>query len=460
MKTIRSIALACAALLFIALLVMPSRSTREVSGRKYPSRIPVRFWHMWSAEWKDVVDKIVDRYNRSQDRYEVIALSIPSTGEVQFSDTKFLLGAVGGDPPDVMAQWNPVIPTWADNQLLMPFEELMSPDEKATYDREAYPIVKRVGLYKGKTYGIPIGINCFALYYLPQHFREAGLDPNHFPKTLEEMTEVANRLTKRDSNGNLTRLGFLPNDWPHTAPLFGGGFYDFDKSGLTQGKGGLTLDRPENLRSLEYLTGLRRAVGFDNFIRFQAGLNTLSFGGGWPFIGQAYSICMDGQWRVEQIAKYAPNLEYRTAPMPPPKGGVAGAGYSNGNFMVIPRSAKEKAGAWDFVKFWSGISNPERAAEFYTMGGWLPLSDRVANAPAYQAYIRKYPQFQTFVDAVRSDKLQAAAPVPIQVFINDRIRKGEDSAIRGLTQPREVIAELKSAVAVETRRRQELGYRE
>ncbi len=438
-----------AALLIVGLFAMPSRATREVSERKYPHRIPVRFWHMWSAEWKAVVDKIVDRYNRSQDKYEVIALSVPGAA----ADTKFLLGTVGGSPPDVMAQWNPVIPTWADSGVLTPFEELMSPAEKQTFEREAYPVVKRVGAYRGKTYGIPIGINLMAVYYLPQQFREAGLDPDHFPTSLEALTAAASKMTKRDPRGNLIRLGFLPGTLQQTVPLFGGGFYDFEK-------GKLRLNTAANLRALSYLTALRRRVGFDDVVRFQAGLNTTSFTGGWPFIGGAYAAAVDGQWRVEQLEKYAPKLEYRTALIPPPRGGVAGAGYGNGNFMVVPRSAREKAGAWDFIKFWSGISNPERAAEFYTMGGWLPLSDRVANAPAYQAYVRKYPQFRTFLDAIRSSHIEAAPPVPYQVFVNDQITKIEDLALRGTETPEQALAQLESSVAKEIHRRRELGLGE
>ena len=108
-KLARWVAFVAGLLLFLWLFAMSPRETQEASLRKYPHRIPVRFWHMWSAEWKVVVDRIVDRYNRSQDKYEVIALSVPGG-----ADTKFLLGAMGGDPPDVMAQWNPVIPTWAE----------------------------------------------------------------------------------------------------------------------------------------------------------------------------------------------------------------------------------------------------------------------------------------------------------------------------------------------------------
>ncbi len=438
-----------AAVLVAGIYALPTRSTDEMAARKYPNRIPVRFWHMWSAEWKAVVDKIVDRYNKSQDKYEVIALSVPGSA----ADTKFLLGSIGGSPPDVMAQWNPVIPTWAQEGVITPFDDLMSPQEKATFDHDAYPVVKAVGAYKGKIYGIAIGINLMEIYYLPQQFREAGLDPDKFPTTLEGLVADGQKLDRRDANGHLTHLGFLPGSYQQMTPYFGGGFYDPSRDKLT-------LDTQQNLEALSFLAAERKRLGFDEVTRFQAGLNTQSAAGGWPFITGAYSAVVDGQWRVEQLAKYAPKLVYRTAPIPAPVGGVAGSGYGNGNFMVIPRSAKEKAGAWDFVKFWSGITHPERAAEFYTMGGWLPLSDKVANAPIYQAYIKKYPQFKTFVDAVRSPKIQVAPPVPYQVFVNDQVQKAEDFALRGTLTPQAALAGLQSAVDEEVKRRKEMGLDE
>lgn len=431
---------------FLIALCLPVRSARESSDRKYPGRIAVRFWHMWSAEWKEVVDRIVDRYNQSQDKYEVIALSVPGS-----ADTKFLLGAMGGDPPDVMAQWNPVIPTWAEGGLLTPFEDLMSPEERRLFETESYPIVKRVGQYQGKTYGFPIGLQVKGVFYLPEAFEEAGI--KEFPKTWEEMVEVSQKLTKQDSSGEITRLGLLPASWSETAALFGGGFYDFENNRLS-------LDDPKNLETLTALVELRGRDGYDAINRFQSGLNTSSFSGGWPFIGGAFAATVDGPWRVEQIAKYAPNLKYKTALIPAPKGGRPGAGLGSGNFMIVPTSAKQKEGAWDFIKYWSGLTDPIEAAEFYVWGGWLPPNDKVANAPIYKDYIRKHPQFGTFVEAIKSENIQAQPPVAYQVFINDTITKAEDLALRGKITPKQAFERVQNLVKEEVARRRRLGYDE
>lgn len=428
------------------LYAKPTRPVGDGAVRKYPDRIPVRFWHMWSAEWKVVVDRIVDRYNQSQTKYEVIALSVPGG-----ADTKFLLGAMGGDPPDVMAQWNPVIPTWAEGGMLRPFEEVMSAEELTKFNTESYPIVKRVGQYKGKTYGFPIGLQVKGVFYLPDAFEEAGI--KEFPKTWEELCEAGKKLTKRDKRGEITRMGFMPASWAETACLFGGGVYDFQQDRLS-------VDNPRNLVCLENLVNLRKRDGYDAVNRFQSGLNTSSFAGGWPFIAGAFAATVDGPWRVEQIAKYGPKLRYATALIPPPAGGRAGAGLGSGNFMIIPRSAKQSQGAWDFIKFWSGLDNPEVAAEFYVWGGWLPPSDAVANAPIYRKYMQEHPQFKTFVEAIKSPNIVAQPPVAYQVFVNDTISKTEDLAMRGEITPQQAMTRVKTSIDREIERRRKLGYDE
>src|SRR5262249_23078628 len=155
----RAVRAARAALILLAVSAMALVfSVHGPPERAHPARIPVRFWHMWTAEWKTVVDRIVARVNESQDEYRVIARSVPSGN----ADAKFLLAVVGGDPPDLMAQWNPIIPTWAQSGMLRPLDELMSAKEKEQFFREAYPIAKKIGVYHDHLYGMAIGVNVWA----------------------------------------------------------------------------------------------------------------------------------------------------------------------------------------------------------------------------------------------------------------------------------------------------------
>ncbi|MBI5093831.1 MAG: ABC transporter substrate-binding protein [Candidatus Hydrogenedentes bacterium] len=415
--------------------------------RKYPDRIPVRFWHMWTAEWKVVVENICDRFNESQDKYEVLPLSIPGTS----GDAKFLLGIAGGNPPDVMAHWNPSIPKWSQEGLLVPLNTLMPPAQWEELQRIMYPAARKIGMCNGNLYGVTTGLNTWACYCRVDYLREAGLDPKQFPDTLEGLMAWGDKLNRFDKQGGLTRVGFLPRQFMMYAPGFGGGIYDWNA-------GKLTLNTPENLRAMSFLVEPRQKLGFDNIVKFMSGLATGVGDMSWPFITGAYAIEMDGQWRVQQLAKYAPNLEYVTVPIPAPAGGKKLFGWVNGNFMIIPTGAKQVQGAWEFIKFWSGVEQPERAAEFYTWGGWLPLTSAVANAPIYRQYVKEHPQFQTFLDILPSDNLQPVPPVAYQMYLWDRVNQADDSAMRGAVTPQQALTRVEQEIARELAIRKESGY--
>lgn len=415
---------------------------------KRTKRLPVRFWHEWTAEWQIVVEKIVARFNESQSRYEVIPLSIPSGS----ADSKFLLAAVGGDPPDMMAQYNLVLPTWAEHGLLLPLDTLMSSSEKRLFQSALYSFVQKVGAFRGHLYGFGMGANLNVCFYRPNHFREAGLDPDRFPTTLEELTAVGEKLHTFDRAGNLTRIGFLPQQFNQFAALYGGGFYD-EKTGQ------VTLNTRPNLRALTYISAQNSKLGYNNVLRFTSGLTGDTGGSSdWPFISGAYSIVLDGQWRMEQLSKFAPQLEYRTAPLPAPIGGVSNAASATADMLLIPREAKQPEGAWEFIKFWSGMEHPERAAEFYIWGGWLPTQNAIAYAPIYQAYLKKYPALQTFLSLLPSKNIQPPPPVAYQSYLFDRINRTQDLVVRGTMGPQAALKQLEADIVIERTRRKELGY--
>jgi multiple sugar transport system substrate-binding protein len=173
------------------------------------------------------------------------------------------------------------------------------------------------------------------------------------------------------------------------------------------------------------------------------------------------SITYDGQWRVEELRKFKPDLEYRVYPIPPPKvDGTPRGGVVGGNYMIVPASAKEKLGAWEFLKFWTGLDNPDRAATFYNMGGWLPYSPAVANSPTYQRWLKENPQFQAFLDILGSPNCKAAPPIANVQFLNDLIGRAENEAVRGTVTPQQALKELDVKFREEQAKRRALGYDE
>jgi multiple sugar transport system substrate-binding protein len=417
-RTVRAIALALAVgfLFWLFFIYQPPQP------QHYPGRKPVVFWHMWTANWEQVVGDICNRFNKSQDEYEVIPLTVVG------GTRKTLIATAGGAPPDVMAQWDAVIPAWADRGALTALDTLMTADEWQALQKRLYPAVRAIGMYKGHFYGLSVGMNIFAMYYRPGHFREAGLDPDHFPQTIAELETAADKLFQYDAQKRLSRIGLIPRQLQHWYTVYGGSLYDAATERVT-------LTNPRNLAALEWMTARVQKTGFQHVQQFESGLSS-TFGPTWPFLNDAYAMALDGQWRVTQIAQYAPDLDYRTAPIPAPDGGKELACFSNGNFMLIPTGARNREGAWAFIRFWSGLDHPERAAEFYTWGGWLPIVPEIAQAPIYQAYCAKYPQFRTFVKILESPNVQVAPPTPAQAYLMARLGWAEDAALRGALSPK------------------------
>ena len=199
------------------------------------------------------------------------------------------------------------------------------------------------------------------------------------------------------------------------------------------------------------------ALGEDRVRRFNSGLKSQN-GASWPFIDGSFSVALDGEWRVLQLAKFAPTLSYRIAPLPPPAGGKPLASFSTTGFLTIPAGAKHAEGAWAFIKFWSGLDHPEQAAKYNVSFGWLPSSARMAQSPDYQAFLHQYPQYKTFVDLAASPNIITTPPVPYQLFLMDRISAVDDLASRGTLTPAQALEKLKSDTDKELQRRKELGY--
>ncbi len=418
--------------------------------RRYPQRKLVRFWHRWQGDWEKQVQKIVDAFNESQSDYEVVAVSVPGSG----ADAKFILGVIGGDPPDLMSMGSGAVPNMAANGFLTPLETLMTEEERKHFFKESYPAIRDVGMYKGRCYGVTIGADLMALYVNCAQLREAGFDPDHFPKTFEELEDMGLKLNRKDADGNLKRLGFLVSDVGYLSHYFGGGFYVHDD-------GSVELNTPQNLRALQELVDYRKKMGFENVVRFQAGLNDIEGAASWAFMHGDLSVTYDGQWRVEELRKFKPELEYRVYPIPPPKvGGTPLGGQVGGNYMIVPISCKQKLGAWEFLKFWTGLDNPDRAAKFYNMGGWLPYSPAVAKSPTFQRWLKTNPEFQAFLDILASPNCKAPAPIANLAFLNDLITRAESQSLLGSLTPRQALEELESKFLDERRKRRSLGYEE
>ena len=389
---------------------------------------------------------IADRFNASQTRYEAIPLSVPGSDDAK---TKFMLSVAGGDPPDLVATWEPVLPVWARDGIVQPLGAFMSPSDRTAYDQE-YPVARRAGTYRGKVYGLSVGLNVPGLYYRPSLLKAVGL-PDRPPHTLEELARWGARLDERDPDGRIRRVGLDPGWLRDLAPLFG-----------ARAEAG-RIDSPENLAALRWIVGVKSKLGLKAVQRYQSGIGIGDSGrlaqAGWPFAAGRYAMAVDGQWRVSEVAKGAPEFvdDYRTAPLPPHESGPRGAGYAVATLIAIPSGARHAAGAWAFARFWGGLADPALAAEMNVKGGWLPSSPAMAAAPAYRAYVRRYPQYAAFMKAVAGPAMQTHPPIPDNAYLFDALDRAETVATSGDATPARALRDAQRELDHERARLREIG---
>jgi multiple sugar transport system substrate-binding protein len=97
---------------------------------------------------------------------------------------------------------------WLDDYVRADLLKPLATDafDPAVVDREFFPLVQTMKR-EGKYYGIPTAVRSLALIWNKALFRQAGLNPDQPPTTLDAYVEMAKRLTQRDAQGNLVVEG-------------------------------------------------------------------------------------------------------------------------------------------------------------------------------------------------------------------------------------------------------------
>lgn len=376
----------------------------------------VLFWHFWGGRDRPVVEEIVRRFNASQQEYRVRAVAMPGNN----LDLKFFLSIAGGDPPDLLNQDDPIVADWAERGALQPLDQIVSAAEVTGLDEWLFPAARKLGSYRGRYYALVNGLDIRALYYNKTWLDELNLQP---PQTLAELDALAERVAPAGTTP-LTQVGFLPNPRRFQAwgAVFGGRFCDPEADTPADI---ITTDDAANLAAIRWMKSYAERYGGSRVAAFRTGDQAIS-GAVFPLLtGRRYAAMMDGQWRVRDIAEVTidarqrgvPIDEYGVAPLPPPPEGKTRAGWVNGNFFVVPTGAKEPAGAWEFMKFWSGYDgNEAEAARAAAAGGWIPASRHVVRQSVFQQFLGDHPLFRTFVELAESENQQPTPPLPIASF--------------------------------------------
>ena len=338
-----TVVLVAAVSLLVAVVGGFTRSSAQAgtsaSGRADANTLTV--WVGWSARELSEFKKVVAEYDAKNPNVDVKVVG-------GINDDKIIAALRSGNGPDVVSSFTSSnVGLYCSSGGWIDLAPYLKQDK---VDINQFPAsTQYYTQYQGKRCALPLLADVYGFYYNKALLKKAGL--NGPPKTLQQLSAYAKKLTVRNPDGSLKVVGYDPefgfyqNTSGAYQPSVGAKWFD------ANGKSSLAKD-PAWSRLLKWQKSLVDYYGHDKLVRWQAGAGD-EFSASHAFETGKLAMMMDGEWRVSFIAADHPELQYGTAPMPvdgaSPK--LYGGGYINGTIIGIPKNGKNRDAAWALVKY-------------------------------------------------------------------------------------------------------------
>ncbi|HLO28300.1 MAG TPA: sugar ABC transporter substrate-binding protein [Anaerolineales bacterium] len=160
-----------------------------------------------SKELQGVIDKV----NAEATDFQIVHQAIPADYY-----TKVQTMIAGNTAPDLMWLSQEFVANYADNGAIMDVTDQVAAlsDMPAAKLDDYYPGSLAVAKYQDRLYGLPWIAQPVVLYYNPDLFQKAGVNPPDESWTWDTFKDAAKKLTLKDASGNVTQYGTSFNGWP------------------------------------------------------------------------------------------------------------------------------------------------------------------------------------------------------------------------------------------------------
>ena len=423
---------------------------RNAADRTPDGRVIVSYWEKWTGFEDDAMQVVVDDFNHSQNRIFVKKLAVSEMLR------KLMLATAGGNPPDVAGLWSSNIPDFAEKGALTPLDKMIeragikSNDYISTYWRQCS--------HHGFVWALPSTPTTLALHWNKKLFREAGLDSNRPPQSLDELEAMSEKLTiveikrdgkpvrvrypelteeeKRAKNFKLVQVGHLPTQpgwWiPDWVYWFGGRLWDGDRT--------ITANNSEALQTFDWLRQGSEKFGIANLRSFGATFGNFASPSD-PFLAGQVAMELQGVWMYNFIDKYAPQLEWGAAPFPAKDAAhFAGVTLAECDVLLIPKGAAHPNEAFEFIRY----VNTQGPMEKLCMGQ-RKFSPFVSVS---EEFVRTHPNpfIKTFIELARSSHACNVPRLTVWAEYGDEMSVAADRVISLKATPKEALDEVQRRI--------------
>ena len=400
------------------------------------AKVKIQFWHAMSGWRIQLIQSMADEFMKLHPDIEV---EVQYTGSYRDTLNKLIAAVKAGNPPHIVQIYDIGTQVMIDGGIAVPMQELIDKDK--SFDIGKFlPQVLNYYKVNGKLYSMPFNSSNPILYYNKTLFKKAGLDPNHPPRTFEELLEYAKKLTVKDANGNIVQAGIT---WPLHAWFFEQ-FMAVQNAPLVDNNNGRTGRATRAIFNSK--AGLRFFRLWYDLTKSGAMINTKKED--WDaadqyFLSQKVAMLITSTSDVSYIAKMAKEngFELGTAFLPRPKGTKSGGVVIGGASLWIigGHPDKETKAAWEFVKF---MASPEMQIKWHTGTGYFPIRKDAVEMLLEQGYYAEHPNHLTaLLQLLLSNQTYNTRGAVIGAFpqVRDVIETAIERMLNGEMTPEEAL---------------------
>ncbi|HVM53355.1 MAG TPA: extracellular solute-binding protein [Acidimicrobiales bacterium] len=347
--------------------------------------VDVELWHGLGSESENNLDQLAARFNQSQDRVRVL---VRNQG-VSYDEVlrKFVAAIPSRQLPPLVYLEDTSLRQLVDSGVILPAEACEKADGFASGQ---LPAVRNYYTADGVYWPGYTNVSEPILYYNQNHFRQAGLDPESPPHTLEELREAARALK---ASGIRAPLSYILNSWFVESWINGaGGSVVNEDNGRTGLATESTFDNEltrelytwiEEMAAEGLLEGHSATAGQINQYLAVAQQNSSMLIETSTAATTIKAVLAGGSDDID-LGSADPSV---IAPAAGPFPGLREPGQvrvSGGAFFLTNTPAPEvQAAAWAFMRF---MWETESQVAWHLVGSYLPTTQAAVGAPEVAAY--------------------------------------------------------------------------
>lgn len=341
------------------------QAEKKASAPAKAQKVQIEYWHVAAESFGGgTVKELVAEFNKKQDKIEVVEKYNP---DMYKGLTQNLQAAMAtGKKPEVVQMGYSFLNYAAENFKYTDLNDLFKNAGDANFMQDNFlpNVLKLAQTEDGKQIGLPYSISVPVLYYNPEIFTKAGLDPEKPPRTWDEVVSAAAVIKDKANTMGFFMQEYADN-WTQQALIESNGGQMLKKE---NGKYVAGFDNPESAEAYQVIADMVKAG---------TGLHATNEEGFQAYIsGKLGMVCttIGKRANFEKSAKF----NVKAAPFPAFKGKELKF-PAGGNFIMCFSTDPEKQkAAVEFIKF---LQAPASLAKWSTGTGYLPPRKGVADDP-------------------------------------------------------------------------------